>query len=59
MAKKLKTLFTNLLTKWLEDFLVFTGLGFIIYTTYSLNIVAGNYLMGFVFLLFGLILAKK
>lgn len=63
MAKRLKSFmaifFSSLLTAWLEDLFIFIGLAFIVYTTYTLNVTAGHYLVGFVFLLLGFIFAKK
>ncbi|WP_368657638.1 hypothetical protein AB3Z07_21230 [Metabacillus halosaccharovorans] len=59
MAKLIRLFFINLLNNWLEDLFVLLGVGFLIYTTYSINITAGNYLVGAVFLLFGFLMAKK
>lgn len=63
MAKRLKNIITiflsSLLTAWLEDLFIFIGLAFIVYTTYTLNITTGHYLVGFIFLLLGFIFAKK
>jgi len=49
---------------WAEDLLIFIGLGFMVVTTYfitelEINILAGNYLLGFILLVMGLLLAKK
>ncbi|MBO1003745.1 hypothetical protein ACFSKI_19140 [Pseudogracilibacillus auburnensis] len=68
MAQTLKqfilSFFTTFFTKWLEDFFIFTGLGLIIVNTYlisvvNLNVLAGNYLTGFVLIVIGVFLAKR
>lgn len=64
MAKNLKklisNLFINLLTKWLEDFFILVGIVMIIVTTYMrFGTTIGNYSLGFVFLVFGFLIAKK
>lgn len=52
----LKYLFTN----WLEDFLIFVGVAIALITTYQkFGIDVGNYLLGFVLVIFGLVIAKK
>ena len=68
MAKVIKNFIiafiTGFFTNWLEDFLILLGVGIIIFTTYlikavEINILAGNYLLGFVLILIGVILAKR
>jgi hypothetical protein len=64
MAKKLKKILKsfllNLLSKWLEDIFILAGVAVIIGTTYSkFGMTIGNYLLGFVFLVFGFLFAKK
>jgi hypothetical protein len=64
VAKQLKLLilafFSNLLTKWLEDFFIMSGVAVLIGTTYmKYGITAGNYLLGAVLLIIGFLLAKK
>lgn len=68
MAKVIKNFIiafaTGFFTNWLEDFLILTGIGIIIFTTYlikavEINILAGNYLLGFVLILIGILLAKR
>ncbi|MCM3411237.1 hypothetical protein [Metabacillus litoralis] len=59
MAKLIKLFIINVLNKWVEDLFMLVGIGFLVYTTYSINITAGNYLVGAVFLLFGFLMAKK
>jgi hypothetical protein len=64
MAKQLKNLmkkfFINLLTKWLEDFFILAGISVILWTTYrEFGFTVGNYSLGFVFLVFGFLIAKK
>lgn len=68
MAKVIKSFiiafFTAFFTKWLEDFFIFVGVGLIVFTTYKItimdiNILAGNYLLGLVLMLIGILLAKR
>ena len=64
MAKKLKNLmilfFFNLLPKLAEDLFILAGVSVIVATTYiEFGSVVGNYLLGFIFLLIGFLIAKK
>ena len=68
MAKVIKNFIiafvTGFFTNWLEDFLILMGIGIIIFNTYlitvvDVNILAGNYLLGAVLILIGVILAKR
>ena len=68
MAKAIKdfiiAFFTTFFTKWLADFLIFTGIALIIANTYLIsvipsNILAGNYLLGAVLIVLGVIFAKR
>jgi hypothetical protein len=60
LRKNIKSFFKNLLTKWLEDFFIFIGIGLILITTYQkFGDTIGNYLLGLILLLLGLLLAKK
>lgn len=64
MAKLLKLnigkFFKSLLSNWLEDFLIFVGVAIALITTYEhFGTVIGNYSLGFVLVLFGLVIAKK
>jgi len=68
MAKVIKNFIiafvTGFFTNWLEDFLILTGIGTIIFNTYLItivdaNILAGNYLLGAVLILIGVVLAKR
>lgn len=60
MANKLKDFINSLITKWLEDALVFLGTVLIIFTTYkTFGLMPGNYTLGSIFILFGLLIAKK
>lgn len=62
MAKTLRNIITALfvlLGKYLEDIFIIGGIGVIVATTYGWNVTAGNYLLGAVLILFGLILAKR
>lgn len=51
--------FKSFFTNWLEDFFILVGVGVVIYTTYTINITIGNYVLGIVIFAFGLILAKS
>lgn len=56
--------FKSFFTKWIEDFFIFTGLIIVIVNTYLIsvidwNILAGNYLLGLILLLAGVMLAKR
>jgi hypothetical protein len=51
-------------TQWLEDFFIFTGAVIVIVNTYLIsivegNILAGNYLLGFVLIITGVAIAKR
>jgi hypothetical protein len=46
------------LLEYLEDFLIFMGLITILGATFALNIIAGVYLLGFIFLILGVYFAK-
>lgn len=68
MAKAIKkfiiAFITGFFTVWLEDFLILAGLTFLIVNTYLIsvvdnNILAGNYLLGVVLILIGIILVKR
>jgi len=59
VTKRILSNLSNLLSKWLEDLFVFVGTAFIVATTYSINELAGNYLLGVVLVAVGLLLAKK
>lgn len=52
-----KTLF--LLGEILEDFFIFAGLLLLVITTYSLNVIAGNYFLGLILVVLGVFLAKR
>jgi len=68
MAKSIRNFITasfpSFFTKWLEDFLILTGTGLIIINTYLISSIqtstlSGNYLLGFVLIFIGVILAKR
>ena len=63
MARAIKnfliTFIQSFFSKWLEDFFIAVGVAVVIYTTYQLSVIAGNYLFGVVFILTGIILAKR
>ncbi|AYV67092.1 hypothetical protein C2I06_09505 [Niallia circulans] len=51
-------------TQWLEDFFILTGAVIVIVNTYLIsivegNILAGNYLLGFVLIITGVAIAKR
>ena len=49
----------SFVTNWLADFFILVGLTWIVFTTYKINVIAGNYLLGSVVLLIGFLLAKS
>lgn len=60
LKKNIGVFFKSLLTNWLEDFLIFIGVFIVILTTYQkFGIEIGNYLLGFILVIFGLVIAKK
>jgi len=68
IAKAIKefiiSFFISFFTKWLEDFLILSGITLIVVNTYligvvEINILAGNYLTGFVLIFLGVVLAKR
>ena len=68
IAKAIKefiiSFFVSFFTKWLEDFLILSGITLIVVNTYligvvEINILAGNYLTGFVLIFLGVVLAKR
>jgi len=60
MGKKLKSIIVNLLTRWLEDLFIVAGVSVVVATTYiNFGQMVGNYLLGAVLLVFGLLIAKK
>lgn len=68
MAKVIKSFvvmfFTGFFTNWLEDFFILAGIGIIVFNTYlitiaEVNVLAGNYTLGVVLIIIGLVLAKR
>ncbi|WP_099157276.1 hypothetical protein [Virgibacillus ndiopensis] len=68
MAKAIKNFiivfFTTFFTKWLEDFLIFTGITLGIVNTYLItvidaNILAGNYVLAAMLIFIGIIIARR
>lgn len=60
MGKKIKIFIILLLTKWLEDLFILAGTSVIVATTYiNFGQTVGNYLLGAILLVFGLLIAKK
>lgn len=48
----------NFFLKYLEDFLIFGGIFFIIIATYKVNYIAGMYVTGFILVILGLYFSK-
>ena len=42
-----------------EDIFIFIGLIIVVSTTYKINIIVANYLLGAIFIILGLILSKR
>lgn len=64
IAKAIKAFFIAFFTRWVEDVLILAGIGLIVVNTYLIgvvtgNILAGNYLLGVVLILLGVVLAKR
>lgn len=63
MASLFKSFFLSFFkafaTQWLADFLILAGLAVIIWTTYTINVFVGNYLLGSTLLLIGILVAKS
>lgn len=60
MGKKLKSMIIILLTKWLEDLFILAGTSVIVATTYiNFGEMVGNYLLGAILLVFGILIAKR
>ncbi len=55
MKNKLK----ELISLYLEDIFIFIGLIIVLFTTYRINTVVSNYLLGAIFILTGLIISKS
>jgi len=56
LKKRAKAFFQN----WLEDFFVLSGIVLILFTTYQkFGCVIGNYLLGFILLAVGFLIAKR
>jgi len=43
----------------LADFLILAGITWIVFTTYKINVIVGNYLLGAILLLIGILIAKS
>lgn len=56
--KKILIIF-KILSKFTEDFFILGGLFLIIRTTYRINILLGNYLLGVVLLILGFLISKR
>lgn len=53
------SLYTVFVNDLLADFLILAGISWIVFTTYKINIIAGNYLLGAILLLIGILIAKS
>lgn len=53
------SLYTVFVNDLLADFLILVGISWIVFTTYKINIIAGNYLLGAILLLIGILIAKS
>lgn len=47
------------LSLYCEDIMILIGLILIVKTTYEVNVIVANYLLGAIFIMLGLILSKK
>ena len=47
------------LSLYCEDIIILIGLILIVKTTYAVNVIVANYLLGAIFIMLGLILSKK
>lgn len=47
------------LSLYCEDIIILIGLILIVKTTYEVNVIVANYLLGAIFIMLGLILSKK
>lgn len=54
MNKLLKFLYL-----YCEDIFIFIGLIIVVSTTYKINVIVANYLLGAIFIILGLILSKR
>jgi len=60
LKKNLISFFKDLVANWLEDFFIFAGVLIVLFTTYQeFGYTAGNYALGCVLLVCGLLIAKK
>ena len=49
----------KLISLYCEDIFIFIGLIIVVSTTYKINIIVANYLLGAIFIILGLILSKR
>ncbi len=49
----------KLLSLYCEDIIILIGLIIIVKTTYEVNVIVANYLLGAIFIILGLILSKR
>lgn len=60
LAKGIIKFFRNLLTQWLEDFFIISGILVALITTYyTFGMIIGNYALAFILIIFGLLIAKR
>lgn len=49
----------KIISLYCEDIFIFIGLIIVVSTTYKINVIVANYLLGAIFIILGLILSKK
>ena len=49
----------KILSLYCEDIMILIGLILIVITTYEINVIVANYLLGTIFIILGLILSKR
>lgn len=49
----------KIISLYCEDIFIFIGLIIVVSTTYKINVIAANYLLGAIFIILGLILSKR
>lgn len=64
IANFITSFLTTFFTKWLEDFLILTGIGLGVVNTYLItviqpNILVGNYVLSAVLILIGFVVARR
>ena len=49
----------KIISLYCEDIFIFIGLIIVVSTTYKINVIVANYLLGAIFIILGLILSKR